>query len=48
MFKKKNILVSLSVATLLSVGAVGVSEVNNTANNTNIVQAAVKKKKDSW
>lgn len=45
MFKKKNILVSLSVATLLSVGAVGVSEVNNTANNTNIVQAAVKKKK---
>lgn len=26
MFKKKNILVSLSVATLLSVGAVGVSE----------------------
>ncbi|WP_240722990.1 hypothetical protein [Lactobacillus crispatus] len=39
---KKNVLVSLSVATLLSVGAVGVNEVNGVANNTNVVQAAVK------
>lgn len=43
MFMKKNVLVSLSVATLLSVGAVGVNEVNGVANNTNVVQAAVKK-----
>lgn len=42
MFMKKNVLVSLSVATLLSVGAVGVNEVNGVANNTNVVQAAVK------
>lgn len=42
MFMKKNVLVSLSVATLLSVGAVGVNEVNSVANNTSIVQAAVK------
>ncbi|WP_268886903.1 hypothetical protein [Lactobacillus crispatus] len=39
---KKNVLVSLSVATLLSVGAVGVNEINGVANNTNVVQAAVK------
>lgn len=45
MFMKKNVLVSLSVATLLSVGAVGVNEVNSVANNTSIVQAAVKKSK---
>lgn len=42
MFMKKNVLVSLSVATLLSVGAVGVNEINGVANNTNVVQAAVK------
>lgn len=42
MFMKKNVLVSLSVATLLSVGAVGVNEVNGVANNTNVVQAAVR------
>lgn len=45
MFMKKNVLVSLSVATLLSVGVVGVNEVNSVANNTSIVQAAVKKSK---
>ena len=45
MFMKKNVLVSLSVATLLSVGAVGINEVNSVANNTSIVQAAVKKSK---
>lgn len=45
MFMKKNVLVSLSVATLLSVGAVGVNEVNSVANNTSVVQAAVKKSK---
>lgn len=45
MFMKKNVLVSLSVATLLSVGAVGVNEVNSVANNTRVVQAAVKKSK---
>ncbi|RVU71213.1 MULTISPECIES: SLAP domain-containing protein [Lactobacillus] len=38
--KKRNILVSLSVAALLSVGAVSVSEVNSA--NTNVVQAAVR------
>ena len=42
MFMKKNVLVSLSVATLLSIGAVGVNEINGVANNTNVVQAAVK------
>nr|WP_237457669.1 SLAP domain-containing protein [Lactobacillus crispatus] len=42
---KKNVLVSLSVATLLSVGAVSVNEVNSVANNTRVVQAAVKKSK---
>lgn len=45
MFMKKNVLVSLSVATLLSVGAVSVNEVNSVANNTRVVQAAVKKSK---
>ena len=45
MFMKKNVLVSLSVATLLSVGAVGINEVNSVANNTRVVQAAVKKSK---
>lgn len=45
MFMKKNVLVSLSVATLLSVGAVGVNEVSSFANNTNVVQAAVKNSK---
>lgn len=45
MFMRKNILVSLSVATLLSVGAVGVNETNRVTNDTSIVQAAVKKSK---
>ena len=45
MFMKKNVLVSVSVATLLSVGAVGINEVNSVANNTRVVQAAVKKSK---
>lgn len=45
MFKKRNILVSLSVAALLSVGAVGINEVNENVNGTNIVQATVAKQK---